>query len=44
MITEFDFEQPLELVSVSVYAVVTMGDAVGFDNVDVKPDGTLVHE
>ena len=42
--TELDFTHPLELVSVSVNAVMTIGDAVGLEDVDAKPDGTLAHE
>jgi hypothetical protein len=43
MVTGFDFTQPLLFVSVSVYVVVTVGVTVGFAEVEVNPDGELVH-
>ena len=43
-VTELDFIHPFELVSVTVYVVETTGDAVGLEEVEVKPDGTLTHE
>jgi hypothetical protein len=43
MVTGLDFTQPLLLVSVRVYVAVTVGVTVGFAEVEVKPDGELVH-
>ena len=42
--TELDFIHPFELVSVTVYIVVVVGEAVGFEEVDVNPDGELTQE
>jgi L-aminopeptidase/D-esterase-like protein len=44
MVTELDLTQPLELVSVTVYVVVTVGLTVGFAAVEVKPAGLLIQE
>jgi hypothetical protein len=41
MVTEFDFTQPLELVSVTVYVVVIVGDTDGLAAVEVNPAGLL---
>ena len=42
--TEFDLIHPWILVSVKVYVVVTPGLTDGFDEVEIKPVGLLVHE
>ena len=41
--TVLDLTQLFELVSVSVYVVVIVGDTDGLANVDVNPAGLLVH-
>ena len=44
IVIEFDFEHPVAVtVSVRLYTVVTEGDTDGFDVVEVKPEGVLVH-
>ena len=41
MTTELDLEQPVAvIVCVSVYVVISVGDTVGFETVDVKPTGS----
>ena len=44
IITELDFTQLLELVSVRVYVVVTVGDTEGLELIEVNPVGLLTHE
>jgi HJR/Mrr/RecB family endonuclease len=44
MVTELDFTQPLEFVSVTVYVVVEVGDTEGLEAVEVNPTGELTHE
>jgi len=44
IVTEFEFEQPLELVSVTVYVAVAAGDTDGLDIVELKPETVLAHE
>jgi hypothetical protein len=44
MVTELEFLQPFTPVSVSVYVVDNIGDTVGFDEVELNPDGLLVQE
>ena len=45
MVTELDFEHPVAvMVSVRVYVVLTKGVTLGFEDVDVKPEGALTHE
>ena len=43
MVNEFDFTQPFELVSVTVYVVVVTGLADGLETVELKPTGELTH-
>jgi hypothetical protein len=38
-VTEFDFEQPFEFVSINVYVVVIVGAIVGFEPVELNPVG-----
>jgi hypothetical protein len=42
--TELDFTHPLAFVSTSPYVVVTDGETVGFEDVEVNPEGALVQE
>jgi hypothetical protein len=44
ILTELDLIHPFELVSVTVYVVVTVGLTVGFAAIDVKPAGLLIQE
>ena len=45
MVSELVWLQPVAvIVSVSMYPVVAVGLTDGFDEVEVKPDGELVHE
>jgi hypothetical protein len=44
MVTELDLMHPFELVSVTVYVVVTVGLTEGFAAVDVNPTGLLIQE
>ena len=44
IVTEFDFEQLFEFVSVRVYIVVTVGETDGLAILEVNPDGELLHE
>jgi hypothetical protein len=43
-VTEFEFTQPFELVSVTVYMVVAVGLTDGFAAVEVNPEGELAQE
>lgn len=43
-VTELDAEHPAELVSVTVYTVVTVGATDGLEDTEVNPEGELVHE
>jgi hypothetical protein len=43
-VTEFEFTQPFEFVSVTVYTVVTLGLTDGLADVEVNPAGLLTHE
>ena len=42
--TESVAKQPFESVSVNLYFVVDFGETEGFEEVDEKPEGELVHE
>ena len=45
IVTEFDLAQPVAVtVSVTVYMVVTVGLTVGFEEVELNPDGELDQE
>ena len=44
IVTESDFAQPLELVSVRIYVVVMVGLTEGLATVEVNPVGLLVHK
>ena len=44
MVTELDFTQPLEFVSVKVYELVELGETEGFETVELYPDTELAHE
>ena len=44
IVTEFEFEQPFEFVSVTVQVAVEAGDTDGFETVELKPETVLVHE
>ena len=43
-VMEFDLEHPFEFVSVNVYVEDEVGETLGFEIVEVNPDGELVHE
>ena len=44
MVKEFDLTQPFEFVSATVYVVLDVGETEGFEEVEVNPEGLLIHE